>query len=197
LTAWRATSSGFTNDILCLFVSSQPQEDGLTKLIVPGPLGKIDLGDQYRLNPFAPLHDRGGYTQSPSPRPFFGQINKGTRRTPNRLQTTVELCQSSLREAGTDSAGVKKPASRAIATDKQCAEIFAAAIGQRVAAYNKLLLMSQLDFDPRPTAPAALVTRIRPFGDQPLEAELTRHSQNLVSGTPQLLGKPDIVRSFL
>ena len=74
----------FTNDILCLFVSSQPQEDGLTKLIVAGPLGKLDLGDQYRLNPFAPLHDRGGYTQSPSPRPFFGQINKGTRRAPNR-----------------------------------------------------------------------------------------------------------------
>src|ERR1700736_3925175 len=138
--AWRH----FTYHILCLFVSSQPQEDGLTKLIVAGPLGKLDLGDQYRLNPFAPLHDRGGYTQSPSPRPFFGQINKGTGRTPNRLQTAVELRQSPLREAGTTSAGVKKPASRAIVTDKQSAEIFPAAIGQRVAAYNKLLLMGKL-----------------------------------------------------
>jgi hypothetical protein len=75
-----------------------------------------------------------------------------TSRAPNRLQAVIELRQSPLREAGTDSAGVKKPASRAIATDEQSAEIIAAAIGQRVAAYNKLRLMSQLDFNPGSTA---------------------------------------------
>jgi len=50
-------SSGFTNDVLSLFVSSQSKEDGLTKLSVAGPLGKLDLGDQDRLNPFALFHD--------------------------------------------------------------------------------------------------------------------------------------------
>jgi hypothetical protein len=53
LTAWQATSSSFTNDVFSLFISSQSKEDGLTKLFVAGPLGKLDLGDQDRLNPFA------------------------------------------------------------------------------------------------------------------------------------------------
>jgi hypothetical protein len=51
------SSSGFTNDVFSLFVSSQSKEDGLTKLLVAGPLGKLDLGNQNRLNPIAPLHD--------------------------------------------------------------------------------------------------------------------------------------------
>jgi hypothetical protein len=37
-----STSSGFTNDVFSLFVSSQSKEDGLTKLFVAGPLGKLD-----------------------------------------------------------------------------------------------------------------------------------------------------------
>jgi len=35
----------FTNDVLGRFVSSQSQEDWLTKLIVAGPLGKLDFGN--------------------------------------------------------------------------------------------------------------------------------------------------------
>ena len=48
----------FTNDLLRLFVSSQAEKHGLTQLAVAGPLGELDLGDQYRLDPMAPLHDR-------------------------------------------------------------------------------------------------------------------------------------------
>jgi hypothetical protein len=40
----RALQTGlFTNDVLCLFVSAQSQEDRLAKLIVAGPLGKLNL----------------------------------------------------------------------------------------------------------------------------------------------------------
>jgi hypothetical protein len=40
----------FPNDVLGLLVSSQAQEDGLTKLVVAGPLGELDLSDQHRLD---------------------------------------------------------------------------------------------------------------------------------------------------
>jgi hypothetical protein len=35
----------FANDILCLFVRPQPEEDRLSQLSVVGPLGKLDMGD--------------------------------------------------------------------------------------------------------------------------------------------------------
>jgi hypothetical protein len=47
-----------TNDILRLLVSSQPLEDRLTKLVIVRPLGKLDPGHQYRLDPLAALHVR-------------------------------------------------------------------------------------------------------------------------------------------
>jgi hypothetical protein len=41
----------FTNDVVSLFVSSQSEEDGLRNLVVAGPLGKLDRGDQNRIDP--------------------------------------------------------------------------------------------------------------------------------------------------
>ena len=35
----------FPNDVLCWFISAQPQEDRLTKLVIAGPLGKLGSGD--------------------------------------------------------------------------------------------------------------------------------------------------------
>ena len=40
----------FTNDVRGRFIGAQSQEDGLPKLIVAGPLGKLDLGDQDRFD---------------------------------------------------------------------------------------------------------------------------------------------------
>ena len=51
----------FANDILCLFVSPQPEEDRLTKLVVECPHRKLDLGDQHGLEPLAALHHRRRY----------------------------------------------------------------------------------------------------------------------------------------
>ena len=50
----------FANDILRLFVSSQPQEDRLAELVVVRPLGKFDLGDKNGFNPLAGSHDGRG-----------------------------------------------------------------------------------------------------------------------------------------
>jgi len=50
----------FTNHIFCLFVGPQSQEDRLTQLVIERPLRKLDLGDQYRLNPLATFHDCRG-----------------------------------------------------------------------------------------------------------------------------------------
>src|SRR5208337_4077788 len=41
-------SSGFTNDVFSLFVSSQSKEDGLTKLSVTGRLGKLNPTSRIR-----------------------------------------------------------------------------------------------------------------------------------------------------
>lgn len=47
----------FTDDFHRLLVTSQAEKDGLTKLIVAGPLGKFDLGNQNRLDPDTAFHD--------------------------------------------------------------------------------------------------------------------------------------------
>jgi hypothetical protein len=41
----------FLNDVLRLFFGAQSEEDGLTKLVIERPLGKLDLGDQHRFDP--------------------------------------------------------------------------------------------------------------------------------------------------
>ena len=46
----------FTYDLLWFFISSKPKENGLTQLVVAGPLGKLDLGDQYGFDPVATFH---------------------------------------------------------------------------------------------------------------------------------------------
>jgi len=56
----------FTNDVLVRFVSSQSQEDWLTKLVVAGPLGKLDLGDQQGFDPNTAFHDRRGNALTPA-----------------------------------------------------------------------------------------------------------------------------------
>ena len=49
----------FTNDIVCLFIGSQPEEHRLTKLAVKRPLGKLDLGNQYGFDPLASFMTAG------------------------------------------------------------------------------------------------------------------------------------------
>jgi hypothetical protein len=54
------------------------------------------------------------------------------------------------------------------------AEVLAASFWRGVAADDKLLLLSQLNFDPRTATATSLVKRIRSFGDQAFELELLR-----------------------
>jgi hypothetical protein len=54
-TSQRTPSSLFAHHLLGLFVSPKTQEDGLTKLVVAGPLGKLDLGDQQEFSNFSCL----------------------------------------------------------------------------------------------------------------------------------------------
>jgi len=69
-----STSHLFANDILCLFVRPQPEEDRLTKL---GPLGKLDLGDQYRFDPVAAFHHRLSNPKTPAALAFSGRFTNG------------------------------------------------------------------------------------------------------------------------
>ena len=80
---------------------------------------------------------------------------------------------------------------------EQGAEISPVSFRQRVAADNKFLRFGDLEFDPGATAPAALVDRIFPFGDQTLEAKLLRDSEELIFAAAEFIGEPDIFRRFL
>jgi len=67
------------------------------------------------------------------------------------------MLQGFLGEAGADVAG-EQEAVRALVTNKQSAEVFAAAFWRGVAAADKLLLLGQFDFDPGAAASEAVLT---------------------------------------
>jgi hypothetical protein len=80
----------FSDDFRGRFIGAQSKEDRLRKLIVAGPLGKLDLGDQDRFDPMATFHDRRGDTLAPSVPSFLWQIGKRTHRTPDFLQEIMD-----------------------------------------------------------------------------------------------------------
>ncbi|MGA8657156.1 MAG: hypothetical protein WB586_13505 [Chthoniobacterales bacterium] len=127
-----AEQSLFTNDVLCLIVGSQSQEDRLTQLFVAGPLGELDLGYQHRLDPHTVFHNRRRDPLAPAPWSFLWQFYKRAWLAFDLLHALVQLRQDPFGEAGADSAGEKKP-SRTVLTDQRSAEVFAAAFGRRVA----------------------------------------------------------------
>ena len=67
----------FTGNVLSLLVSSQPQEHGLTKLVVAGPLGKLDLSDQNGFDPVAAFHDSRRDALTPASGYFLRQVHEG------------------------------------------------------------------------------------------------------------------------
>ena len=71
------TGSLFANDVLCSFVSSQAEEDRLTKLVVRSPFREFNLGNQYRLDPLTAFHYRRGDALARPPRSFLWQVDKG------------------------------------------------------------------------------------------------------------------------
>jgi len=181
----------FTNDILSLFVGSQPKKHRLAQLVIMSPLGKLDLGNQHRFDPLAALHDDRCNPQAPPAFGFLGQVNEGTGGTSKFLQLCVDVRQKFLRKAAHNSAGEQKP-SRTLVADEEGAKVSPAAFGWGVAADHKFLCSRQFDFDPGAAAPAGFVHRIRSLGDQPFELELPRYLQELFSGAPGLLGEADI-----
>src|SRR6516164_763004 len=118
-------ASRITNDVLWLFISSQSQKHRLPKLVIQRPLGKLDLGDQYWLDPSAPPHHCGRNSLAESASAFLRQIHKRAGLSLNLLHAVIECCQSSFGEAGADPAGVEK-FGRSVITYQQRAKIPAA-----------------------------------------------------------------------
>jgi hypothetical protein len=83
----------FANNIFWVFVSSQSQEDRLPKLVVAGPLGKFDLGDQNRLDPHTAFHDCWRDALSPSSRTPFWQVQEGACSPLDPLHPLAEMHQ--------------------------------------------------------------------------------------------------------
>jgi hypothetical protein len=119
-----------TDDILGLFVRAQSEENRLPNLIVQGPLGKLDLGDQDRLDPNTTFHDCRRDPLAPTSAPFLWQVYKRATVTPDPLQAGIELRQEFVGESGADSAGEEQPV-RLIIADQQSAEVFPAPFGKR------------------------------------------------------------------
>ena len=89
----------------CSFVSSQPQEDGLTKLVVAGPFRELDLGDQHWLNPVATFHDSRSNALTPAPGCFLRQVHERTRRTSDLLEASIQSLQGFFGKASADPSG--------------------------------------------------------------------------------------------
>ena len=117
-TVGRTAEPPLANNILWLFVSSQSLEDGLTKLVVAGPLGKLDLGDQHGFDPVALFHHCRGDALTPASRCFLWQVYEGARLPLDLLYTLAQMLQGLLREAGADPAG-EQEAVRALAADSK------------------------------------------------------------------------------
>jgi hypothetical protein len=54
------------NDLVRALIASQPQEPGLAELAVAGPLGKLDLGNEYGIDPGTAFHDLWGDCLTPT-----------------------------------------------------------------------------------------------------------------------------------
>jgi len=100
----------------------------VTKLVVAGPLSKLDLGDQYGFNPVAAFHDERGYALTPARGCFLRQVHEGAGWPLDLLETIVQMLQGFLGETCADSAGGQEAVWTVVA-DKQCAEVLPAAFG--------------------------------------------------------------------
>jgi len=92
------------NNVLGLFVRSQPQKYWLAKLVIERPLGKLDLDDQKRFDPRAAPHHCRRNPLAETLASFLRQIHKRAGRSFDLLHAVIECCQSSFGEAGADSA---------------------------------------------------------------------------------------------
>jgi len=138
----------FTNNFFWPFVGSQSEKHRLTKLVIVRPLGKLDLGDQHRLDPLATLHHRRRNPEAPSAFALLRQVHKGTCGLPEALKLRVEICQELVRKTGADSAG-EHEALRTLVTDQQRTKVAPASFRQCVTADYELLRLGNLEFLPR------------------------------------------------
>jgi hypothetical protein len=99
----------FAHYILGLFVGPQSEEDRLTELIVARPLRELDLGDQYRFDPMATLHNGGRDALAPSASLFLRQIYKRASCAFELLQAGVEIRQNLFGKPSSDSPGKEQP----------------------------------------------------------------------------------------
>jgi hypothetical protein len=94
----------------------------LTKLVVAGPLGKLDLGNEHGFYPMAAFHDCWGNALTPAPGSLLWQVREGARWPLDLLEAVVQMLQGFLGETRADSAG-EQEAVRALVADKQSAEV--------------------------------------------------------------------------
>jgi hypothetical protein len=116
-------------------------------LVVAGPLGELDLGNQHWLDPAKALMSADVTPWPHRPGLLSGRFTKGQLSRLNLLQPIVERCQSFPGKACADSTA-KKESVQSVVPYKQSAEVDAAAFGWSIAADNELLGSRQTDFDP-------------------------------------------------
>jgi hypothetical protein len=68
-----------------------PRKTGWAKLVVAGPLGELDLGNEYRLDPNTPSHNRSRERLAPTSWSSLWQVNKGAGRAFDLLHSFIEM----------------------------------------------------------------------------------------------------------
>ena len=152
---------GFARDLSRGLVLAQALERWSAHHAVDGPFGELDLGDEAR------LHEHR----------LARQLRRICKWVCVAHQWTQPLRQRAKRrfgEAGTDAPRIPEFSVLIEAHQQRPDPLGAAPFAGNPAADHQLLAGGVLELDPRPGAPAGLIARIDPLGDDPFKPLRTR-----------------------
>jgi hypothetical protein len=87
-----------------IFVCPDSEKNRVTKTIVSRPLSEFHLADDYRFNPFAPLHFGSSQTLIPTAPTSCRDVEKRTLLDLDFGQLSMKIVQELITEAGSNSA---------------------------------------------------------------------------------------------
>ena len=179
---------GFAPDFAGVLVFAEAEEGGLAELLIGGPGGEADLGDQGGLNPDGSAFGLGGGAE------------EGCRPGFERLETLAELGGELVGEAGAGASGIDKLARLfvgrcLVVADQECAEAGAAGValaGEGIAADHELLLMEALALEPVGTAGGS-IGAVGALRNDALGVELAGLVEHGDAGGREVLGELEVV----
>src|SRR5437868_6160485 len=162
----------------------------MPQMVLVGPLGELDLCDELRLHPSAPLHHFLRKRNAAAGILWFRKIRERANVRFERAHAVVNLPFDRRYESVADLRNEDQLPS-IVVPDEERIEGFG---GGEVAAYDELLSGTDSAFDPGATTPPRFVHAVSAFSDHALEAVLRGRRNQLVSAGVQRSRMPDRIR---